>query len=561
LERGDAEVLVASKAASVASTLDTKALFDLTKVSVELENLDKKLWALSDTQREQEEACGETRVSKTDQHGIAKQDVAAMGRLLAAFKDCPGVAFLQCEDGVALPADAQKLAGQLSKNATSALLQLGVRQEPAGSDAPPKCVLPTTAKCDSIADGMAQLYSLVLNREGNLAVQRADIEEKCRGLDEKIGGQQQALRTARVTIVERQQFAMRAKAMTENAAGRKQAEYEQLQKMIEGWRQDCTVTIRDMEFKVGKLERTRAAKEGLVQDCIVSVWSPGPCNVQCGTGTRNLTRNVVSPPGPAGNPCPPLSRVEECNRHPCPVDCKLGEWAPFNECTRTCGGGTQSRERVVIQAPKGGTPCGANVETQICNMQACDVDCALSEWSVWGPCTQRCGTDGAQKRVKTITAAAVGDGKCFEWDDPLRREFKGCEAVPCAEVPEAAGAAPAAPATPADPNLGFHMCDRARMNLILLLDASGSVSDAELEAEKALLMGVLEHVEVSPSTTEVAVAAYAAEAVRVAEFGAGFEDIQRAVTGFGRLPPAGSDFAMALGAVDRMMEERTLDED
>merc|ERR1719161_502724 len=60
---------------------------------------------------------------------------------------------------------------------------------------------------------------------------------------------------------------------------------------------------------------------------------------------------------------------------------------------------------------------------------------------------------------------------------------------------------------------------------------------------------------------EVAVAAYAAEAVRVAEFGAGFEDIQRAVTGFGRLPPAGSDFAMALGAADRMMEERTLDED
>jgi hypothetical protein len=549
------------KAASVASTLVTKALFDLTKVQVELENLDKKLWALSDTQREQEEACGETRVLKSDQHGIAKKDATVMGRLLANFKDCPGVAFLECEDGVALPENAQKLAGQLSKNASTALLQLGVRQEPAGSEAPRKCVLPTVARCDSIADGMAQLYSLMKDREGTLAVERAGVEEQCRGLDEKIGGQQTALRNARGILVDRQQFAMRAKTLAETAAARKQEEYVHLQEIIEGWRSDCSVTLRDMQFKVEKLERTRAAKEGLVQDCEVSAWQPGPCSAECGTGTRQLTRNVISPAGPAGNPCPNLTRSEECNRHPCPVDCELGNWSPWAECSRTCGGGTQSRDRVVVKAPKGGTPCGAQTETQICHMEACDVDCALSEWSVWGPCSQRCGTDGAQKREKTVTAPAVGEGKCFEWDDILRREFQACAVVPCAEAPAAAAAATAVPATPTDPNLGFHMCDGASMDLILLLDASGSVSEDELAAEKDLLMGLLEHMEVSASTTQVAVAAYAANAVRVAEFGAGFEDIQRAVTGFGRLPPAGSDFAMALGAATRMMEERTLDEE
>jgi Mg-chelatase subunit ChlD len=193
-------------------------------------------------------------------------------------------------------------------------------------------------------------------------------------------------------------------------------------------------------------------------------------------------------------------------------------------------------------------------------MEACDVDCALSEWSAWGPCSQRCGTEGAQKREKTVTAAAVGEGKCFEWDDPLRREFQQCAVVSCEEAP-AAPATPGAVVTPTDPNVGFHMCDGAGMDLILLLDASGSVSEDELAAEKALLLGVMEHMEVSSASTEVAVAAYAAEAVRVAEFGATFEDIQRAVTGFGRLPPAGSDFAQALGAAARMMEERTLDED
>jgi hypothetical protein len=408
---------------------------------------------------------------------------------------------------------------------------------------------------------MAQLYSLMKNREGNLAVQRSSVEEKCRGLDEKIGEKQQALRNARMTLVDRQGFAMRAKGLADAAAERKQAEYEHLSEIVNGWKEDCRVTLRDMEFKVQKLERTRASKYGLVQDCEVSPWQQGPCSAACGSGNRTLTRNVVSPAGQGGNPCPPLSRVEECNSHPCPVDCELGAWSPWAECSRTCGGGTQSRDRVVITAPKGGTPCGAQTETQICHMEACDVDCALSEWSAWGPCTQRCGTEGAQKREKTITAAVIGEGKCFEWDDPIRREFQACAVVPCAESTPDAAAAAGAPATPADPNLGFHMCDRARMDLILLLDASGSVSDEELEAEKSLVMGVLEHMEVSPSTTDVAVAAYAAQGVRVAEFGAGFEDIQRAVTGLGRLPPAGSDFAQALGAADRMMEERDLDED
>merc|ERR1719172_286811 len=183
------------KAASVASTLVTKALFDLTKVQAELETLDKKLWALSDTQREQAQACDETRVLKTDQHGIAKNDAAVMGRLLALFKDCPGVSFLECEDGVAFREGTQKLAGNLSKNASTALIKLGIRQEPAAETAPSKCVLPTVARCDSIADGMAQLYALMKNREGKIAVERSGVEEQCRGLDEKIGGQQMTLRS------------------------------------------------------------------------------------------------------------------------------------------------------------------------------------------------------------------------------------------------------------------------------------------------------------------------------------------------------------------------------
>ena len=49
-----------------------------------------------------------------------------------------------------------------------------------------------------------------------------------------------------------------------------------------------------------------------------------------------------------------------------------GSWSEWNECTRTCGGGTQEKNRTCFGPYFGGLPCdGDEIKTQACNTQPC----------------------------------------------------------------------------------------------------------------------------------------------------------------------------------------------
>ena len=55
-----------------------------------------------------------------------------------------------------------------------------------------------------------------------------------------------------------------------------------------------------------------------------------------------------------------------------PVNCQVSAWSDWSMCSKTCGGGTQTRTRMVTQPPmNGGTACPALSETRACNTQAC----------------------------------------------------------------------------------------------------------------------------------------------------------------------------------------------
>ena len=55
------------------------------------------------------------------------------------------------------------------------------------------------------------------------------------------------------------------------------------------------------------------------------------------------------------------------------VDCRWGNYAPWSECTKTCGGGTRFTTRSIErEAENGGLPCvGGEVRTAVCNKDSC----------------------------------------------------------------------------------------------------------------------------------------------------------------------------------------------
>jgi uncharacterized C2H2 Zn-finger protein len=98
--------------------------------------------------------------------------------------------------------------------------------------------------------------------------------------------------------------------------------------------------------------------------------------------------------------CPKATQLENCNTQPCPVDCVITDWlSVINDCSQTCGGGEQARNRsIIIEAANGGNKCGARQQTRACKT-----------------------SPGMQYRKRSVDVAALHGGK------------------PCAEMKQARG--------------------------------------------------------------------------------------------------------------------------
>ena len=163
-------------------------------------------------------------------------------------------------------------------------------------------------------------------------------------------------------------------------------------------------------------------------DCIVSIYNVGACSSSCGSGTATHHREVLRNPMYGGRACPALQLTNGCDKGPCPVHCEVSEWSALSSCSTTCGAGTQMKTRRVTQhANYGGFVCPSLVEKVDCNIVPCAVDCALGLWGEWGECSKSCGT-GTHTRTRSIVTAAKHGGKC----EPS--ESKSCMPGPCTET-------------------------------------------------------------------------------------------------------------------------------
>jgi hypothetical protein len=224
-----------------------------------------------------------------------------------------------------------------------------------------------------------------------------------------------------------------------------------------------------------KIRQEMATQEGMtgqIVDCVVTGWTHEACSVSCGGGTQTLYRRIILHPQ-LGAQCPPLAMARVCNDQPCPVDCELNDWTEWSTCTADCGGGVKQRIREVETQPRhGGEPCPQTSESVACNVGSCDQDCVLHEWTEWSSCSKACG-GGLRQSMRRVKDAATGQGLCPEPKGRNRLLFKSCNHEPC--VPP-----------PGSPTV---LC-KSKLDVVLLLDGSGSLGEEGWTEVKALAKGI-----------------------------------------------------------------------
>lgn len=168
-----------------------------------------------------------------------------------------------------------------------------------------------------------------------------------------------------------------------------------------------------------------AGQSPAVADCEVTPWlAVELCSAKCGGGTKNLTRTILRNPD-GGVSCPKLVQTVECNRYPCHVDCKMGDWSAWANCSAPCGGGQRSRDRAILQnAENGGQPCKVKKELKACNVRQCKDACDFGDWGAWGYCTKACGGGQRGRRRGPLDHS----GLCPATEN---FEFKQCNAIAC----------------------------------------------------------------------------------------------------------------------------------
>lgn len=216
---------------------------------------------------------------------------------------------------------------------------------------------------------------------------------------------------------------------------------------------DCSVGIRTKQYRIlqpgksGGIQCPYNDGDTIDEECnklpcpidCSGEWSEwSDCNQDCDGGTQTRTYNVEIEKRSGykndlpvdGNECPFADQeveTQQCNTHPCPIDCEMSSWTQ-GTCSATCGGGTRINTRTITTPPKhGGMPCGDLQETQDCNTGPCPIDCQVSDWGAWGPCNGSCGGTGTQTRTRTVTTQAKYNGIC----DDLLVETQTCNTDPC----------------------------------------------------------------------------------------------------------------------------------
>jgi len=168
-------------------------------------------------------------------------------------------------------------------------------------------------------------------------------------------------------------------------------------------------------------------------DCIWGDWKIGKCSQTCGEGTRVDVRYPKRQAANGGQECEgPYDRIEKCKKlQRCPVHCQWGKWRKMDECSKTCGVGTQVMRRTPkVKASYDGKECdGADTKRELCSFDLCpastdpapkktDAEMFLEE------CLTNCGQDLKSK----TRCKEPGETECLDlYTEMMEKEITSDE--------------------------------------------------------------------------------------------------------------------------------------
>merc|ERR1719217_1806657 len=301
-----------------------------------------------------------------------------------------------------------------------------------------KCTIKKSPQCFKLQSRFLAIQGGIADERDKLMETIANVEAACeeqkKTLETAIKNDEDLLDSSSTKLAAATEKESTAGEMARQTAKQNQQYNDDLVKQMKA----CSNNYINFETELCALKKIRGelyklkggGHSAFFQDCEVTKWAPEECTKKCAGGEQKLSRDVLTQPK-GGTKCLPLVAMASCNNHPCPVDCKLHQWGGWSKCSAKCGGGVTQRVRDVKRAMMyNGKPCGQTSQTKACNVEACEKDCELGEWTKWTSCSKNCD-GGSKKRQKFITEPAEGEGTCPGAWSKARLEYKGCNRIRC----------------------------------------------------------------------------------------------------------------------------------
>ena len=178
-------------------------------------------------------------------------------------------------------------------------------------------------------------------------------------------------------------------------------------------------------------------------NCVGEYVNLGECvannGSDCGPGTQQQEYKISQPAENGGSECPVVAtttRSISCIMDPCPIDCE-GSFGDFGPCSKDCVGGTHSRTYTITKdAQHKGAQCpypDGYVDEKDCNTNIlCPIDC-VGEFVPFKDCSRECGGGMFQEIYNITTEAQHGGKSCSNKQNDLKTS--DCNMDPCPTYP------------------------------------------------------------------------------------------------------------------------------